>query len=163
MVKNLHTCYYPFMKNLDMKDVIKKLNLVPLQPEGGYFSQTWKTEDGTAIYYLVTPESWSGLHLLSITEIWHFYCGEPLIQLQLYPDGRAECVKMGADLLEGQVPQVICPDGVWQATRLAPGCRWALTGTTMAPPYTDECIRFPEDGELERLFPQHKELIKEFV
>lgn len=148
---------------MNAEEFIEKLNLVPLPDEGGYFRQTWSTEAGTAIYFLITPESWSSFHLLDIAEIWHFYAGDPLKQVQLRADGTAGYYELSSNLSEGVGPQLICPGDVWQATRLVPGGEWALAGTTMAPPYTEECIRFPETDELEKLFPQHVELIKEFI
>ena len=78
------------MEAITAEKIIEKLNLIPLPEEGGFFRQTWKTAEGTLIYYLVTPESWSTLHLLDIAECWHFYAGDPLKQLQLHADGTAE-------------------------------------------------------------------------
>jgi uncharacterized protein len=43
---------------------------------------------------------------------------------------------------------------VWQGSRLAPGGRWALMGTTMAPGYTDSDYMGGERAELQGRFPQ---------
>ncbi|HAK45168.1 MAG TPA: hypothetical protein DCO79_04510 [Spirochaeta sp.] len=150
------------MKRITADEIIKALDLIPLTTEGGFFRQTWRDEYGTVIYYLITPESWSSLHRLTIAETWHFYAGDPLKQLQIFPDGRTERVEFSTELLNGQRPQLICPADVWQATRLAEGGEWALTGTTMAPGYTEDCIEFTDPEELAGAFPQHMELIKEF-
>lgn len=137
-------------------DVIRALALVPLPGEGGYFRQTWVAPTqlparlvdgvdrvkpiGTAIYYLVTdaPDGFSALHRLPTDEVYHFYLGDPVEQLLLFPDGRSEVVVLGPDLASGQRVQHVAPRHVWQGTRLAPAeapraGRWALLGTTMAP------------------------------
>ena len=151
------------MKNLTADEVIKQLNLIPLQVEGGYYSQTWRTEAGTAIYYLVTPDSFSSLHKLDIPEIWHFYAGDPVKQLQLHPDGAVRMVELGFDLSNSIEPQLLCPAYCWQATKLIENGNWALMGTTMSPPYTDKCIVYPDIEMLYNTYDDGRELIKDFL
>ncbi len=132
------------------EEVIERLGLSPLPFEGGYYRETLRSAERlpasappldyaagrslyTAIYYLVTPESGSALHKLQSDEVWHFYLGDPVEQVQLWPDGSSCLVRLGHDLRGGCVPQALVPGGVWQSTRLAPGGAFALLGTTMAP------------------------------
>jgi predicted cupin superfamily sugar epimerase len=133
-------------------DLIALLELRPLPVEGGYYRETWRSSQrvpvsreggraisgrsaGTAIYYLLTddPDSFSALHRLPIDELYHFYQGDAVEQVRLYPDGRDEVVVLGPNLAAGQSVQSVVPAGVWQGTRLQAGGRWALLGTTMAP------------------------------
>jgi predicted cupin superfamily sugar epimerase len=84
-------------------------NLKPLQAEGGYFAETYRShhlipEDAlpkgyegkralsTAIYYLLTPDTFSALHRLPTDEIYHFYLGDPVEMLQLFPDGTGKVI-----------------------------------------------------------------------
>lgn len=150
------------MSNFKAKDLIKMFNLSPLPQEGGFFKQTWKSKSGTAIYYLITAESWSTFHILNIDEVWNFYAGDPIEQLQLFPDGRASLFNMGNDFKNGYKPQLICEAGIWQATKLIKGGHWALVGTSTSPPYNDSAIKYPMDNELEKKYPKHIELIKGF-
>jgi len=131
------------------RDIIERLGLEPLPTEGGYFLQTWCGPQvaadprgsraskpwGTAIYYLLTnePNCFSALHRLPTDEVYHFYLGDPVEQLRLYPNGRHENVVLGQDMERGQLVQSIAPRDVWQGSRLVPGGRFALLGTTMAP------------------------------
>ena len=129
------------------EEVITLLQLEPLAVEGGFFRETYRSRrqlapaDGfagqrsltTAIYYLITPDDFSALHRLPGTEIFHFYCGDPVIMLQLLPDGMSRTITLGSDLASGQQPQVVVGGGIWQGCRLAPGGKWALLGTTMSP------------------------------
>lgn len=118
--------------------------------EGGYFAETYRSVDqlapatlparyqgpravGTAIYYLLTPETFSALHRLASDEIFHFYLGDAVEMLQLWPDGSHRVVRVGPDLEAGERPQVIVPAGTWQGARLRPGGRYALLGATVAP------------------------------
>jgi predicted cupin superfamily sugar epimerase len=137
-------------QTLDARRIIALLGLEPHPEEGGFFIETWRSERqipaealggvydgprsaGTAIYYLLTPETFSALHRLKSEEVFHFYMGDPVEMLHLYPDGRAETVLLGPDLVNGQTPQVVVPAGVWQGARLAEGGQVALLGCTVSP------------------------------
>ncbi len=117
------------------EEIIRVLDLQPLPGEGGYYRETYRSAASTAIYYLLTPESHSRLHRLPGDEVYHFYRGDPVELLLLFADDCGELVRLGPDLVAGQRPQVVVPAGVWQGSRLVPGGRWALLGTTMAPPF----------------------------
>jgi predicted cupin superfamily sugar epimerase len=65
--------------------------------------------------------------------VFHFYLGDPVEMLQLWPDGSYRVVVLGTDLPAGERPQVVVPQGVWQGARLRHGGRLALLGTTVAP------------------------------
>jgi hypothetical protein len=151
------------------EEVRQLLQLEPLTFEGGFFRETYRSRwmipadrvpegiqgarsIGTAIYYLLTPETFSPLHRLPGSEIFHFYLGDPVVQLQLLPDGTAQTITMGTDLFAGQQPQVVVRGGIWQGCRLAEGGTFALLGTTMSPgfDYADY-----EQGERETLIAQY--------
>lgn len=129
-------------------EVKELLQLTPLEPEGGFFRETYRSRwqvpaqyqpgggirsIGTAIYYMITPESFSTLHRLPGTEVFHFYLGDPVEMLQLHTDGESAVVTLGHDLENGHQPQVVVRGGVWQGLRLREGGQWALLGTTMSP------------------------------
>lgn len=138
----------PLWSSWDAQAVIDHLGLIPHPEEGGYFRETYRAEEtlaaaparyqgarsfATAIYYLLTPQTFSHMHRLESDEIFHFYAGDPVEQLLLHPDGRAETVTLGPDVFAGQQPQHLVPAQAWQGARLAPGGRWALLGCTVAP------------------------------
>lgn len=123
--------------------IIEMLRLQVLPVEGILFRQTWRLDDGdrvvgTAIYGAMTddPDSFSAMHRLTDTEIWHFYAGDPVQVLLLHPDGTHSTPRLGSDVLAGEVPQLVVPAGTWMGGRLAPGGRFALFGNTMAPGFT---------------------------
>ncbi len=133
-------------------DIIRLLDLKPLTIEGGYFHETYRTSEtvtlplyngirslATAIYYLLTPDTFSQMHRVPGDEMFHFYLGDPVEMLQLYAGGSGEIVIMGQDIASGMKLQHVVPGGVWQGARLKTGGRFALMGTTMSPgfDYTD--------------------------
>jgi len=142
--------------------LIAALGLRPLTFEGGFFAETYRSNRGagekgneplcTAIYYLLTADTRSRLHRLPKDELFHFYDGDPVEMLQLFPDGTGRALLLGRDVLGGERPQVRVPAGVWQGARLLPGGRFALLGTTMAPGFSPGDF---EAGEADRLTPAY--------
>jgi len=126
------------------EEVIAHLDLQPHPVEGGFFRETYRSKESlkrgpddrsvsTAIYYLLTLRTVSALHRLPGDEVFHFYMGDPVRMLQLWPDGSARTLIIGTDLKAGQVPQLVVPGGVWQGSVLIEGGTFALLGATMAP------------------------------
>ena len=159
-------------------EVIELLNLQPLAVEGGYFRRSYRAADTlsadalpgryrrdkalcTAIFYLLTadPDSFSALHRLPTDEIYHFYLGDPVELLLLYPDGDSAVVRLGPDLRAGQQVQFVVPAGIWQGSRLTPGGSFALMGTTMAPGYDEGDYTGGDRGELSERYPDRAQLI----
>jgi uncharacterized protein len=158
-------------------ELIAALQLQPLPLEGGYYRETYRAPDrlpalalsdryltdkalSTAIYYLLTPQTFSALHRLPSDELFHFYLGSPVQMLQLWPDGQGRVVTLGPDVMAEQSPQILVPRGVWQGSRLMPGGSYALLGTTVAPgfDFTDY-----EPGSAEQLiqsYPAYAEFIR---
>jgi hypothetical protein len=157
----------------EAKEIIKKLGLKPLDLEGGFFRETYrsgqKIENGrdlsTAIYYLLTSKDFSRLHKLPFDEIFHFYLGDEVEMLNLYPDGTSNIMIFGNDIFKGQSPQILVPKNTWQAARLKNGGRFALMGTTVSPgfdyrDYLDgrDCL-----DEIINKYPHRKDLIEFFT
>ena len=119
---------------LTAADVIRLLDLRPHPVEGGHFRETYRSPHSTAIYYLLEGVGVSEMHRLPGDEVYHFYGGDPLETLLLFPDGSGRTVMVGSDLAVGQVPQLVIPGGVWQGSTRTNGPHgWALIGATMAP------------------------------
>lgn len=165
------------MFNLTAEQVIKELKLIPLPEEGGFFFENYRSDcfiesrelgkrtECTAIYYLVTPESFSGLHWVDQNEIFHFYAGNSVEMFQITQDGQASKVIIGSDILKGERPQVIVPRKAWQGTKLLdpkPGS-WALLGCTVAPGFEYENFHIESREQLVSRFPDLKEDIIRFT
>jgi uncharacterized protein len=133
------------IRTMTAADVIALLGLEPHVQEGGYFRETYRSKQNfgasslsTAIYYLLTPTTRSHMHRLRGDEVYHFYLGDPVEHLQLWPDGSGRVETLGPELSSGQIVQLVVPSGVWQGSRLKSGGQWALLGTTMAPGFSVE-------------------------
>lgn len=127
---------------MSVRDLITALELEPLGFEGGYYRESYRcpipTEDGarsacTAIYYLLSHEGCSHLHRIPSDEMYHFYRGDPVEMLLLYPDGHHELHRLGPAVEAGEVPQLRVPAGVWQGARVIDGGDHALFGVTVSP------------------------------
>jgi Uncharacterized conserved protein len=162
---------------LTAQRIIKLLQLEPLPIEGGYFRQTYRSAEmidhaalperyphgkatGSAIYFFLHEDNFSALHRLFTDEVYHFYLGNPVEMLLLYPDGASERVVLGTDLDAGQQVQVVVPHGVWQGSRLSPGGRFALMGTTMAPAYDTSDFELGECEVLVQQYPARADWIR---
>lgn len=158
------------------EQLIAALGLQPLPLEGGWYRETYRCADtiaaaalpprygrdkalGTAIYYLLTPDTCSALHRLPSDEIFHFYAGDPVTMLQLSPDG-GRTLTLGRHVLAGQQPQTVVPAGVWQGSVLAPGGAWALMGTTMAPGFDFSDYEAGDAASLAAQYPEFAPLIQ---
>jgi uncharacterized protein len=159
------------------EDVKKLLGLAPHPREGGWFVRTYEAREsiaaeafgdgryagarrtGTAIYYLLEPETFSEMHRLKSDEVFHFYAGDAVEMLQLTANGRGERVVIGNDLVRGQRPQVVVGRGVWQGSRLMAGGQWALLGCTVSPGFEFEDYEAGERVELCRRWPEFAEEI----
>ena len=165
---------------LTAEQVIAALDLRPLPREGGFYRETYRSADvfpaaalpphyrrdksaGTAIYDLLTPDTFSALHRLPTDEIFHFYLGDPVRMLQLPPEGEGHLLTLGPDLLGGQSPQVVVPRGVWQGSFLAPGGTFALLGTTMAPGFDFDDYEAGDRAALTARYPAFRELIEQLT
>ena len=159
--------------------IIEYLDLQPLPIEGGHFRQSYRAAETisgdalparyqrdkqlcTAIYYLLTsdPDSFSAIHRLPTDEIYHFYLGDPVEMLLLYPEGDSAVIRLGPDLRAAQQVQFVVQAGVWQGSRLAPGGSFALLGTTMAPGYDEVDYTGGDRQALTERYPDLAELIR---
>ena len=148
----------------------------PLPVEGGYFAESYRSpltlsKDAlpssylgdraiaTAIYYLLTPDTSSAMHKLAGDETYHFYMGDPVEMLQLKPDGSGTAILLGQDIMAGMHLQHTVPGGTWQGSRLAPGGKFALLGTTMSPGFDPQDYEAGDRTKLSALYPRYAALV----
>jgi uncharacterized protein len=161
---------------ITVEQIKNLLNLKPHPAEGGYFTETYRSSEpipegalpnryqgirsfGTAIYYLLTPDTFSAVHRLRSDEIFHFYLGDPVEMLQLWPDGSARVLILGSDILNGMKPQVVVPREIWQGARLLKDGKFALLGTTVSPGFEFEDYETGDRDELVKSYPKFSDLI----
>lgn len=130
-------------------DIITLMDLSP-HPEGGYYRQTWISDEsgrpsGTCIYFLLKNGERSHWHRVDAVEIWHYYSGAPLIlSLSVSDAGPRVDHRLGPDLASGARPQVIVPKHHWQAARTTGD--WTLVGCTVSPAFQFEGFELAPKG-----------------
>src|SRR5271154_5840343 len=160
---------------LTAEQIRELLNMRPHPIEGGYFAETYRGTPvvpqsllrgypsdraiSTAIYYLLTPDTFSAMHRVRGDEMFHFYLGDPVEMLQLKADGSGEVILLGQDIVAGMRLQHTVPGGVWQGSRLCAGGNYALLGATMAPGFEYEDYETGKRLELSWRFPQYTGLV----
>ena len=161
---------------MDAETIIRQLGLQP-HPEGGFYRETYRSSEAiaaaalparygkdrnlsTAIYYLLTPDSFSSLHRLQSDELFHFLLGDAVTMLQLHEDGHGETITLGQDILAGQQLQVVVARGVWQGMFLNDGGRFALLSTTVSPGFDFADFELGAYDGLTRRYPSYMALIK---
>lgn len=152
-------------------EIKTQLRLEPHPVEGGFFRRTYTSpgsvelERGgrnlsSAIYYLLEAGTFSELHVLDSDEIFHFYYGDPVEMLQLYPDGSSAVFTLGPGLAAGQHVQLVVPAGIWQGTRLIDGGKVALLGCSVTPGFDYADYRNARYAELVAKWPDRTDQIR---
>lgn len=162
---------------MNAKQVIELMKLEPLAGEGGFFRRTYCSEQTaeyrnaikpivSAIYYLITPEDFSALHLLQRDEIFHFYAGDSIEFIKV-KDGVPETIHFGNNIENGEVPQIVVKGGVWQALRISENSKtkngWALVGTTVSPAFEYDDFLIGKRSDLQSMFPHLRSFVEKFT
>ncbi len=148
-------------------EIIKRFSLEPLPGEGGYYKETYRSGKDiiirgkrrplcTSILFLISEGSFSRLHRLPFDEIYHFYMGDSVKMLLLFPDGNGKRIILGGGTRQGELPQFTVPAGVWQGTRMKKGGKWALLGTTMSPGFSFNDLILGEKAFLGKKYPSFR-------
>lgn len=150
---------------MNATEVIRLLNLEPLQLEGGYFVQTYKSTCSTqhpikggdrstltCIYYLMTQNENSKLHRVKSDEIFHYYLGAPAELLIIDSKHRVTLHVLGPNLLLGERPQIRVPANSWQSLKVkgsAPAA-YCLMGATVSPGFEFEDFELGEPSIIQK-------------
>jgi len=148
-------------------ELVEKLDLLP-HPEGGFYRETYRAVGevsayggmrnfSTAIYFMLTPDTFSAFHKINQDEVWHFYEGDPICVHMISPEGTYSKVLLGKE--EGMVFQYVVPGGTWFASEVI-GSDFGLAGCTVAPGFDFADFDMPSRATLIDRYPEHKEVIK---
>ena len=155
--------------------LIQKYNLEP-HPEGGWYKQTYKSNEqtaakalperfngdrafSTAIYFLLEQEDFSAFHRIKSDECWHFYAGDPLLIYIIDHNGELRIISVGNDFKQGQSFQYVVPANCWFASRPAPGSEYCFVGCTVSPGFEFEDFELASAAELSAIYPEHTKII----
>ncbi len=152
----------------EIRGLIETYRLAP-HPEGGWFREFHRSGRSvgplpgfpgtrpavTAIYFLLTRETFSAFHRLRSEEIWVHLAGAPLSLVLLGPGA---CRLRLASAADGGPPAIVVPPGALQAART--GGAYALVACVVAPGFEFADFEVPAREALLREFPEHAELIR---
>jgi uncharacterized protein len=158
------------------EDYIRALDLQP-HPEGGWYRETYRAAESippaglparfagarpfaTAIYFLLTADTFSALHRIHSDELWHFYAGSALAVHLIEPAGAARSLRLGPDVENGASFQATVPAGCWFGAEVAATGGFALVGCTVAPGFAFADFELGEREALIRQFSAHRALIE---
>jgi hypothetical protein len=152
------------------EDLIARLGLEK-HPEGGYYRETYRSEDSlateylperfsggernlsTAIYFLIAGEDFSALHRIKSDEVWHFYAGGTMVIHVLDQAGCYTRHRLGNACDDDVFFQVVVKAGSWFGASLEKPGTFALVGCTVSPGFDFRDFELAERGEMLRLYP----------
>jgi len=149
------------------KQWIDRLEMQP-HPEGGYYKETYRSTGNiseldrsysTAIYYLLLEDAFSAFHRIKSDELWHFYAGDTLEVVVLYPDSSLKIHRLGPNWEQGDRFQLVVPANHWFASRMADSATYALVGCTVSPGFDFNDFEMAERESLLAAYPQHQDII----
>lgn len=149
-------------------------------PEGGYFKEVYRANEfvnkkslpdrytsfrsfSTSIYFLLQNHEFSAFHRLKSDEIWHFYEGSALTIIAISPGGNLTKTYLGNNPDKGERFQLLIRKGFWFTASLNVTESYSLVGCTVSPGFDFEDFELGKRIELEKRFPQHKELIRKYT
>lgn len=151
-------------------ELIKRFELEPLLPEGGFFRRTHyssmpvTTPHGerrakSAIMYLMQSENCSKIHRLKMDETWHFYHGSPMVLVELDADAPGHCrlTRLGS-VIDGLCPQHTVSAGTWFGAY--PDGDFALVGCTCGNAFEVEDFELATKPAMLEQFPEAEAEIK---
>jgi uncharacterized protein len=154
--------------------LISYLNLQP-HPEGGYFSETYRSEGiikqaqgdfpggrnfSTAIFYLLGSEDFSRFHRIKSDEVWHHYEGSPLTIHIIQHDGTYKTLQLGKNPEQSQLPQLVVPAGAWFGVTVNEPDSFTLCGCTVSPGFDFQDFEMAERDSLLKTYPKHRKIIE---
>ncbi len=150
---------------MDKQRWIDALSLVE-HVEGGYFSETYRATDElttaregatravmTSIYYLLTDDRpIDHLHQNRSDIMHYFHAGSPVTYILVSPEGTLRKIKLGLDIAQGEVPQLLVPGGYWKAAVLESG-DYGLLGEAVAPGFDYRDMAIAKADPIRTQFP----------
>ena len=134
------------------------------------FRQIWQSPErgpdgrplGTSILAAFTddPDSFSAMHRLPSTEIWHAAYGSSVSLLLLAPNGSSSTPIVGRHVLTGEHLQVVIPAGTWMGASLVAGGTLGVIGATMAPGFVESDYEGACADDLVAAWPERQARIR---
>jgi uncharacterized protein len=152
---------------------INHLGLNP-HPEGGYYRSSYASDDSisveekgrklfTSIYFLLKSDDISHFHRLKSDELWYFHGGSPLIIHVIDESGEYKEMKLGLNLEEGELPQVLVRKNTVFGSSVLVEDTFSLVGCMVSPGFDFEDFELFNQEELLEEYPRHEEIIRKMA
>ncbi len=153
---------------------IKNLDLIA-HPEGGYYKNTYASESAdldvagkkrklyTSIYFLLSSGEISHFHRLKSDELWYFHGGSSLTVHVIDLNGEYKEMKLGLDIENGEVPQVLVPKHSIFGSSVMEKDTFSLVGCMVSPGFDFEDFELFTQDELLQQYPEHIEIIQKMA
>lgn len=150
---------------MNKQDWIEKLSLVE-HVEGGYFFESYRSAEEmptpregsdrsvmTSIYYLLTDDRPINHLNKNTSDIVHYFqAGASITYFLIDLEGKLKKIRLGLDVAQGEVPQLIVPGGYWKAAVLESG-EYGLLGEAVAPGFDYRDMAIGKAAEIRQQFP----------
>lgn len=147
--------YQVLVRNMILMDnLVKRLNLQPLEGEGGLYSPIYRDDQSNAIYFMLISPDFSAWHRLPQAELWVHLSGDPLV-LHTIENGQLLTRRLG---YEEEFMHYRVPANTWMSAESAKSfslvcCFLAPAFTTMELARRDDLLsQFPGLSNLPELF-----------
>jgi uncharacterized protein len=154
---------------------ISKLGLEP-HIEGGYFKEIYRnsylfSDEGyshifegnrslsTTIYFLLKSGQVSSFHKLKFDEIWFYHYGCPIIIHTIDNKGEYKSLRLGLNIENGEMPQVLIPGGVIFGAAPSENESFSLVSCLVSPGFDFKDFILYKQKDLCLLYPKHKDII----
>jgi uncharacterized protein len=153
-----------------IEELIKKFNLQK-HPEGGYYSETYRSEMNipgkerslmTSIYFLLTSDNPSNFHRIKSDEIWFFHEGSALT-VHMLDKGNHIIQKVGTNIHNNEVPQFLVPSNTIFGSSITEKASFAFVSCVVAPGFDFNDFELFDKATLLGLFPQEEQIINQLT
>lgn len=150
-----------------IEELVERLDLEPIDHEGGWFRRIHTGEAGsdgrplsTTIYALFTREQFSALHRLNVVEQFFFVDGDPFEAFRIDARGKAR-----SEVLSKQCPHLVFEAGCWFGGRPVEGGAfgWTLMSCVVTPGFDWDCFELGERAALLEEYPGAGDKIRELT
>lgn len=151
----------------EIENIVKELNLLP-HPEGGYYSEVYRSEESipgkdrqlmTSIYFLLTSDNVSNFHRIKSDELWFHHKGSPITVHTLTEENGHQTINVGSDLDKGEIPQALVKGGIIFGSSVDQENSYALVSCVVAPGFDFADFELFDKNTLVQQFPAHEEII----
>lgn len=157
----------------NVQQLIEQLQL-EAHPEGGFYKSSFRSENFitaaqgnrpiyTSIYFLLRSQDISHLHRLKSDELWYYHGGSPLTVHMILPDGTYEAKKLGLNVANGEMPQVLVKKNTIFGSSVEDADTFSLVGCMVAPGFDFADFELFTQTELLADYPQHEAVIRKMA